>query len=197
MAKRQKSNSPRKKRMKHPARLQAAKTWIKEYTGKNVVRGYSKHFGVDLLCAVRELEMIGVVIDSKYKQQLKTRFEYNHIVNLERKQRRQIEEDIHSIDQDSNFYLIAGYTSNGFPYGITCYDHKSDVFGRDFKPTFDAEDYYYIAGYTEEGGVFGITWSEYLWSLNEMNMFIGQEEKENIDEDEVNFESMFGEGDYI
>jgi hypothetical protein len=33
---------PRRKRMSRPARLQAAKRWIAEYRGKNLVRGYKK-----------------------------------------------------------------------------------------------------------------------------------------------------------
>ena len=33
--------------LKRPARLQSAASWLKQYSGKNVLRGYCKHFGGD------------------------------------------------------------------------------------------------------------------------------------------------------
>jgi hypothetical protein len=32
-------------------RLKLAPRWISAYTGKNPVRGYARHFSVDLICA--------------------------------------------------------------------------------------------------------------------------------------------------
>ena len=37
-----------------------------KYTGKNVLRGYCKHFGVDWRCAALELERLGVRTDPEY-----------------------------------------------------------------------------------------------------------------------------------
>ena len=51
---------PRRKRMKCEKRLKAAKAWIPQYEGKNLVKGYRKHFGVDILCAIKELQMLGI-----------------------------------------------------------------------------------------------------------------------------------------
>ncbi|MEA3570889.1 hypothetical protein U9M73_12930 [Paenibacillus phoenicis] len=65
-----KNNTPRHKRLNQEGRLQAAKHWLVKYNGKNLVRGYSNHFAVDLLCAVRELEKLGIQIDKEYKKQL-------------------------------------------------------------------------------------------------------------------------------
>lgn len=67
---RKKNNTPRHKRLNRESRLQAAKHWLLKYNGKNLVRGYSNQFAVDLLCAVRELEILGIKIDKKYKIQL-------------------------------------------------------------------------------------------------------------------------------
>lgn len=73
MAKRKKHRSlgPRRKRMRRPARLQAAVHWRSGYGGKNIVRGYARWFGVDLLCAIVELRMLGVAIDAGYEQQVR------------------------------------------------------------------------------------------------------------------------------
>lgn len=52
MGKRKKKNSnlgPRRKRMRRPARLMAAVKWRAGYGGKNIVRGYARWFGVDLI----------------------------------------------------------------------------------------------------------------------------------------------------
>lgn len=73
MAKRKKHRSlgPRRKRMRRPARLQAAVKWRSGYGGKNIVRGYARWFGVDLVCAMVELRMLGVAIDAEYEQQVR------------------------------------------------------------------------------------------------------------------------------
>lgn len=74
MAKRKKKNrnlGPRRKRMRRPARLEAAVKWRSGYGGKNIVRGYARWFGVDLLCAMVELRVLGVAIDAEYEQQVR------------------------------------------------------------------------------------------------------------------------------
>ncbi|MGE6574218.1 hypothetical protein [Paenibacillus xylanexedens] len=65
------NNTPRHKRLNREGRLRAAKSWLRTYNGKNIVRGYSKHFAIDLLGAVRELEMIGISIEDNYKKELR------------------------------------------------------------------------------------------------------------------------------
>src|SRR5687768_8828345 len=60
---------PRRKRMSRGARLQAAKRWIAEYRGRNLVRGYGKWFGVSGVCAILELRMLGIDIpDARLEQ---------------------------------------------------------------------------------------------------------------------------------
>lgn len=60
---------PRCQRMNRSGRLQSAKPWLKEYQGKNVLRGYCKHFNVDWRCAAIELLQLGVKLDEEYLQQ--------------------------------------------------------------------------------------------------------------------------------
>jgi hypothetical protein len=74
MGKRKKKNrnlGPRRKRMRRPARLMAAVKWRAGYGGKNIVRGYARWFGVDLICAITELRMLGVAVDPEYEAQLR------------------------------------------------------------------------------------------------------------------------------
>ena len=52
------TSQPRFHPMKRAARLSNAQAWLPKYDGKNVVRGYRKRYGVDLLCAIAELQML-------------------------------------------------------------------------------------------------------------------------------------------
>lgn len=59
---RKKDNTPRRKRTTREGRLARAKAWLPTYTGKNIVRGYSRWFGIDQLAAAIELQMLGVAL---------------------------------------------------------------------------------------------------------------------------------------
>ena len=41
------------------------------YGGKNVVRGYARWFGVDVLCAIVELRMLGTTVPAEYEAQIR------------------------------------------------------------------------------------------------------------------------------
>lgn len=120
MGKRKNSSSiPRHKRMKRTARLQAARHWLSAYTGKNIVRGYAKHFAVDLICAVKELEMLGNQFKPEYVDQLKRTIAGQIEQKQERKRLKAEQELFTSFESDDQFCYIAGYTSGGAPYGVT------------------------------------------------------------------------------
>lgn len=104
------TSTPRRKRFKRPQRLDAAKAWLASYTGNKVVKAYRKHFGVNWQCAFTELEMLGVEIDPEYKHQV--------LQSVAAQAEAKLAEEI-GIYQDERFAFIAGYTSWGFPYGIT------------------------------------------------------------------------------
>jgi hypothetical protein len=59
-----------RKNHKREYRLSAAKKWIETFSGMNIVKSYSKKFSVDKLCAIKELQMIGVEISAEYERQL-------------------------------------------------------------------------------------------------------------------------------
>ena len=64
-----------KKTLKREYRLRSAKDWIKTYSGNNIVKGYSKKYSVDKLCAVKELRMIGFEITEEHENQLQKSLE--------------------------------------------------------------------------------------------------------------------------
>lgn len=108
-------NTPKKER-----RLNSAKNWIKTYTGNNLVKGYSKKYSVDKLCAVKELRMIRVDISEEYEKQLMNSMEALRQQRLSFKKKREVKlNDLCGFDSDENFAMIIGYTSGGFPYGVT------------------------------------------------------------------------------
>ncbi len=133
MSKKKKKCKRKKKRtMKRVDRLASAVEWIKKYEGNNIVRGYSKKFKVDLLCAVVDLELTGYKVDSKYKKQL----EQSRVdLQRQREKKKRKKEEQFDMDSDDTFAFIAGYTSGGFPYGVTWdeMDSESEEAEENFK----------------------------------------------------------------
>lgn len=109
-----------KKTPKREYRLLSAKSWIKTYSGNNVVKGYSKKYSVNKLCAVKELRMFGVEISEEYERQLINSMEALKQQRLSFNKKREDElSAVCEFESDENFATIIGYTSGGFPYGVT------------------------------------------------------------------------------
>ena len=114
-----KDNTPRRKRFKRDQRLQNARMkWLPTANAKNLAKSYSKWYGVDLMCAIHELETLGHSFSQQYKNQVKISIE-----NKSNEKRRRTEEREKQIDfpydYDDTFSFIAGYTENGVPFGVT------------------------------------------------------------------------------
>ena len=62
---------PKRKRMNQSSRLASAKDWIKTYTGTNIIKGYANWYGVEQICAMTELEMLGQSISETTKAKTK------------------------------------------------------------------------------------------------------------------------------
>jgi len=105
---------------KSPVRKMKAKDWIKTYTGTHIIKGYRKHFkGVDVICAVRELQEIGYEFEPDYVNSV-LKSESGRIMQLQKKKEQKQQSKVYqNEDQDDTFYYIAGYTSGGAPYGLT------------------------------------------------------------------------------
>jgi hypothetical protein len=129
------SSIPRCKKYSREQRIFAAKSWIEKYNGKNVVKGYSKYFAVDLFCAVKELEIIGIKIEPEYIEQLKNqRLFLNKTPKISKKE---LKLEDNYIDSDANFQFIAGYTSGGVPYGITWEESRKELIEKNNKNNCD------------------------------------------------------------
>ena len=100
------------------------------------MRSYAKWFGVDLVCAVKELSLLGVAVDPAYVAQLKTTF-----ASRRSRPRQAVPEPQsvgYGVDWDENFAYIAGRTDVGFPYGVT-WNELADVEAADDERTSSVE----------------------------------------------------------
>jgi len=119
--KRKKQKGPRRKRMTREARLSCAKDtgWIDKYEGKRIVKGYRKWFGVDSLCAIVELRLLGVAISDDYETSVRNSIPSAAEARKKRRTEKKRDEFEEYPDSDETFAFIAGYTPAGLPYGTT------------------------------------------------------------------------------
>ena len=118
--KRRRNNTPKRKRFNRKQRLDSAKNWIFTYEGENIARAYRKHYGIDWTATFVELEILNIEIDPKYKESVMESVRGQ----TEAKKKKHLlkpkgDESVFEDYQDENFAYIAGYTSGGFPYGVT------------------------------------------------------------------------------
>src|SRR3989304_6685337 len=71
MSGKSKTLSPRRKRMSRAARLQSGRHWLRSFSGKRVLPSYARWFGVDLMCAAKELQILGVRFSTEYLDALR------------------------------------------------------------------------------------------------------------------------------
>jgi len=125
-----KSNIPRRKRFRKEARLKSAKTWIQTYTGKSIITGYAKWYGVDKFCAIKELRLLGIIIPESLEHQFKTSIQAEIEQKKKRKESKElVKEPIYGIDFDEYCSVIMGFTSGGASYGIS----HDEVFSEDIE----------------------------------------------------------------
>jgi hypothetical protein len=133
-----------KKQRKMPAprseRLLVAPKWIAEYDinihGENIIKAYRKHFHVEPICALQELQILEYPLTDEQidkfhqternkvlQEQAKKR---NRRAKLEEKrEQRRLKKSGMTNPRDmfpnsnDTFFYIAGYTSGGAPYGVT------------------------------------------------------------------------------
>lgn len=75
MKKRKQNNTPRRKRLNRKQRISIARDWLKSYNGRSIEKGYSNWFGVDLLCAISELRIVGENISVEYESKVRKSIE--------------------------------------------------------------------------------------------------------------------------
>jgi len=120
--KKKQQKGPRRYRMTRQGRLSSARAnrWVEKYTGKNIIKGYSNWFAVDLLSAVTELRALGVSISQEREIQIRDSIETRAVARRHRrKSAAETEGKGPPTDSDKTFAYIAGHTPGGIPYGIT------------------------------------------------------------------------------
>jgi len=83
--KKKRSLGPRRKRIRRPARLASARTWLPTYHGQNIVRGYARWYAVDLLCAIKELRLLGVQVSEEYEARIRESMEQRALARRKRR----------------------------------------------------------------------------------------------------------------
>lgn len=116
--------SPKRWRLNRQQRLRAGSAFIAGYTGKDIVRGYVRHFHVDRLCALTELPCLGVSIPNLSERiaHEKAVIEGKGIAKIERKRKELAALEpvrVYGLHWDETYAYIAGFTSGGPPYGTT------------------------------------------------------------------------------
>ena len=107
------------KEQRREKRLNRARKWIQTYNGTHVVRGYHRHFKLDITTAINDMEAIGAITPEQAAA-----FRAAEAVRIEQVRKKREERkkqdffDLHP-DSDDRFYYIAGYTSGGVPFGVT------------------------------------------------------------------------------
>ena len=108
--------------MSRQERLRSARDsgWLRSFSGKKIVQAYRKRFGVDLLCAITELRLLGVTISQEYEEQVRRSVQNARNSRKEEKTSSETPEALDEFpDSDERFAFVAGYTSGGLPYGVT------------------------------------------------------------------------------
>ena len=114
---------PRRLRMSRHGRLHSAKAWLAAQKGRSLAQigaSYRKWYGVDWPCAIQELTQLGVVFDPEWVAQLTRSLESARRARAAQRAATTGQSDAEfPADSDERFAYIAGYTSNGLPFGVT------------------------------------------------------------------------------
>jgi hypothetical protein len=110
---------PRSKWFKRAQGLQSAKSLQETSIGKNIVKVYRQHYGVDWKATFTKLEILGIQIAQKYKKRVLESME-SQSMDRRRKREEQIKQSevLLTEFQDNNYAFIMVYTSGGAPCGI-------------------------------------------------------------------------------
>ena len=87
--------------------------------GAHVVRGYHKHFKLDITTAINDMEAIGAITPEQAAMRREAEVIRIEQVRKKRKERKIQEFYDRFPDSNDQFYFIAGYIPSAVPYGVT------------------------------------------------------------------------------
>ncbi len=123
MKKNNRNSGPRRKRLSRSGRLQAGKIFIEQYSGKNLVAGYGKWFGVNSLCAALELKMLGQEISDAliegYGKNEVNKAEWRKAKKLKAMAEKEMEADMFTVPDEYQAFLYGFTTIEEVPYDFT------------------------------------------------------------------------------
>ncbi|MGG4166312.1 hypothetical protein ABEW00_02340 [Rossellomorea vietnamensis] len=94
--------------------------WTQEYKGdENIVKVYSRKFGLNLKNSMKELGSMGVTISNQDKEEVRNTLRKREEEKERKRMKKKARELEDSFDSDDTFAFIAGYTDGGFPFGMT------------------------------------------------------------------------------
>ena len=91
--------------------------WLRSFSGKHVVRSYARWFGVDLMCAAKKLQILGMRFSPEYLDALRRAAPGRLGHRCELAHGAETAEGEPMWNQE--FVYIAGYTEAGLPFGVT------------------------------------------------------------------------------
>jgi hypothetical protein len=121
---------PRRHRMRRPARLDSARSWL-ESAADASVRTYARRYGVDRYTAYDELQMLGVPLSAKDE-----RWSARPIPGRSRREEPGGAEDGVAdgwMEWGGELVFVAGFTSGGAPYGVRVQDFPPEDLPEELK----------------------------------------------------------------
>ena len=104
-------------------RLKSAGPWLATQRGRpaaRIAKSYRKLYGVDWICAIAELTILGTAFDPKWREQLARTLEASRQAKARAASEREAARARRAFPAcDENFAYIAGYTEGGAAYGVT------------------------------------------------------------------------------
>ena len=129
---------PRRHRMRRPARLDSARSWLN--TGADVtVRTYARRYGVDPYTAYDELQMLRVPLSAKDKRWSTRPAPTPNRSHREGPDPGGVEDGLPDgwLEWGGELMFVTGFTSGGVPYGVRLQDFSPQELPEELKEVAD------------------------------------------------------------
>ena len=171
------------KNLNRKQRLKIAKKWVSQIKTRKKIKAYQAHFGVDRLCAVKELTMVGVKLHEKFPsrwatplKRKKAAAKKKKVKKLDQAELDQAELDQAELDQAELDQAELDQAELDQAELDQAELDQAELDQIEYELSYSDENFYFIAGYTSGGAPYGITWKE-----DEMEELEGMEGMEELE----------------